>query len=268
MHLFPHKRGTVAGLLMAAFGGGSIILSYLARHLLANQGLDVLHAFRFLGIIYGIILLVCSLPMEKNNHHVPEKQQVMHQIVSKEFLSLFLGIFAGTFAGLLIIGNLHPIATEAGKSALNPALHISLFSIGNVLGRLGWGIFQDRYGSKKSILASLLFLFLAITPLVFTTQSSVVLLVSLFAGIGFGACFVVYASATLQYFGIESFSRLYPLCFLAYGLSGLIGPGTGSIIATLAGSYSYAILLSLGILFLSLLVIRKQLPRQRKNQIA
>ncbi|WP_041384697.1 MFS transporter [Sphaerochaeta pleomorpha] len=262
MHLFPHKRGTVAGLLMAAFGGGSILLSNLARHLMENQNLNVLQIFRFLGITYGIILFICSLPMERNNHRVGEKQQVGHQLASKEFISLVLGLFAGTFAGLLIIGNLYPIATEMEGNLINPAIHISLFSIGNVLGRLVWGIFQDKYGSRNSILASLLFLALAITPLVFSTHPFVVLVVALLSGLGFGACFVVYASATLQYFGIESFSRLYPLCFLAYGLSGLIGPGTGSMLATLAGSYSYAILLSLGILFLSIITIWKQLPRQ------
>jgi OFA family oxalate/formate antiporter-like MFS transporter len=200
--------------------------------------------------------------MEKNKHQVPAKQQILHQIASKEFLSLFLGIFAGTFAGLLIIGNLYPIATELEGITINPAFHISLFSIGNVLGRLLWGIFQDRYGAKNAILASLLFLTLSITPLVFTTHSNMVLLVSLFSGLGFGACFVVYASATLQYFKIESFSRLYPICFLGYGLSGLIGPTTGSLIATLAGSYRYAILLSIGILLLSLFAIGKKLPRQ------
>lgn len=262
MHLFPQRRGTVSGLLMAAFGGGSILLSNLARHLLENQNLNVLQLFRFLGITYGIILLLCSLPMEKNNGRVHNKHQVLHQLASKEFLALVSGIFAGTFAGLLIIGNLYPIATEMKGNVINPAIHISLFSVGNVLGRLLWGMFQDRHGSRKSILASLLFLSLAITPLVFTTHPSVVLVVALFSGLGFGACFVVYAAATLQYFGLESFSRMYPLCFLAYGLSGLIGPGTGSMIANLAGSYSYAILLSLGILFLSMVTIRKQLFRQ------
>jgi OFA family oxalate/formate antiporter-like MFS transporter len=262
MHIFPKKRGTVAGLLMAAFGSGSILLSFLVRHLGENLHLEVLQVFRVLGIAYGLVLFLCSLPMEKNKHQVPAKQQVWHQIASKEFISLFLGIFAGTFAGLLIIGNLYPIATELEGIAINPALPISLFSIGNVLGRLLWGIFQDRYGSKKAILASLLFLTLSITPLVFTTQSNMVLLVSLLSGLGFGACFVVYASAILQYFKIESFSRLYPLCFLGYGLSGLIGPGTGSLIATLAGSYRYAILLSIGILVLSLFAIGKKLPSQ------
>jgi len=73
---------------------------------------------------------------------------------------------------------------------------------------------------------------------------ALVLAAVLLTGVGFGGCFVVYASSVVEMFGIQLFPRLYPICFLWYGLAALIGPPLGGIIADATGSYGRSIAMS------------------------
>jgi OFA family oxalate/formate antiporter-like MFS transporter len=59
----------------------------------------------------------------------------------------------------------------------------------------------------------------------------------------------------VQRFGVERFPRLYPLCFLGYGLAGLIAPGLGGRIADATGSYAAAVALCLVTLVVAILAI-------------
>jgi len=43
---------------------------------------------------------------------------------------------------------------------------------------------------------------------------------SLMCGIGFGACFVLYAAQTTTFYGMIGLGRVYPLLFLFYGGGG------------------------------------------------
>jgi MFS family permease len=61
----------------------------------------------------------------------------------------------------------------------------------------------------------------------------------------FGANFVHYASAISRFYGMAAFPRLYPLCFLAYGVAGVLGPGLGGAIADHSGSFGLPIVLCL-----------------------
>ena len=57
---FPRHKGLATGLAVSGFGGGAILLSQIARPLLAN-GWDVMDIFRVVGIIYGVLFLAGSL---------------------------------------------------------------------------------------------------------------------------------------------------------------------------------------------------------------
>ncbi len=67
-------------------------------------------------------------------------------------------------------------------------------------------------------------------------------------GGAFGGCFVLYASTIVEKYGVEKFSKLYPICFLAYGLAALIGPSLGGWLADKTGSYASGLYTSIGVL--------------------
>lgn len=56
-------------------------------------------------------------------------------------------------------------------------------------------------------------------------------------GMAFGACFVVYAAQVGLHYGANHIASIYPLVFLGYGVSGLLGPWIGGWFFDVTKSY-------------------------------
>lgn len=257
MKWFPKKKGLVTGVAVAGFGGGAVILSSVAQYFLL-EGMDILEFFRWFASLAGIILLFsASFLSDPTPRKKLPKPQSSEEVFTVPFAIITLGIFSGTFGGLLIVGNLTSFVLEAGFSKSMAVTAVGIFSIGNAVGRIAWGQIFD-YFNYKSIPLSLtcfaIFSFCLLSPL----PTWLLLLVIGLLGFCFGSNFVVYASAVSNIFGPESFPRLYPVCFLAYGLAGSVGPGIGGYLADYTGSYRLAIIISIGLVSItSLLAIIK-----------
>jgi MFS transporter, OFA family, oxalate/formate antiporter len=244
MKWFPQRKGLVTGVSVAGFGGGAIILSSVAEFFLI-RGTDVLLFFCWQGLASGIVLLSAALlmadpPGTKNVGSDNSFRRSM--LFSAPFVILVLGMFSGTFAGLLFVGNLVPFAKEAGLNQEGAIIAVSIFAGGNTLGRIVWGHLFDRI-KYRSIPLSLAGYAAASLLLLLYLPSGMIYFVIAFLGFSFGANFVIYASSVSHRYGSTLFSRLYPICFLSYGLAGIIGPGVGGYLFDRTGSYVVAIIL-------------------------
>ncbi len=246
MKWFPTKKGLVTGVAVGGFGGGAILISAIAGHF--PKEIDVLLFFRWLSITAGVLLLLASFMLIEPSQEEKVKTETVNlkATISPQFLLLVLCIFAGTFSGLLVIGNLIQIVKTVGLTANQAVSTISIFSIGNVIGRISWGHLFDRFHYKT--IPSSLALFALFFPLLLVNLPSYIIMVVVgLMGFGFGANFVVYAGAISKYFGTDGFTKLYPICFLGYGFAGLVGPSTGGFLADMSGSYNTALYLSTAI---------------------
>lgn len=252
MKWFPDKKGLVTGVSVAGFGAGAILLSAFAEHLLVARGMDVMHVFRIVGLGSGLIA-ACSALLLREPPHERRAGTLRSSVgagfatdllTSRNFLLLCLGMFCGTFAGLLVVGNLKPIALSLGLGNATATLAISVFALGNALGRIGWGQVHDRVGTRPAIFLSQAFLGLSMLLFMLPPAPAIVFAAVLLTGLGFGGCFVVYASSVVDLFGMDLFPRLYPVCFLWYGLAALIGPPLGGMMADMTGSYGLSIVMS------------------------
>ncbi len=261
MKWFPNNKGLVTGIAVAGFGAGAVALSFAVQQLLYVAQWDVMAVFRFVGLAFGGVAFLSTMFLsdpskpEEDGHDESAQKSTRAYILSVPFALLCLGMFSGTFAGLLAIGNLTPIMLRAGLGDNAATLSISLFALGNTAGRITWGQVHDRIGTRATVIVSLIFLGVFLLPLSLSLPTALMLLVVVLVGLGFGACFVVYASSIVDYFGIDFFPRLYPLCFLGYGVAGIIGPGFGGWVADTTGSFASAVLLSSVIVLVSAAVI-------------
>lgn len=242
---FPQRKGLVSGLAVAGFGAGAVVLSSIAGKLFAS-GKDVLDIFRFIALLYGSAIIIASILLAepKNFTHPTGSQHLETTNIfnNKAFWRLVVGIWAGTFAGLLVIGNLKPIGLASNVSDFYATAAISSFAIGNAAGRITWGVLIDRFGSI-TIPTSLILLAIAVSALLLSSINGIAFVIlAAFIGFGFGACFVVYMAQTANEYGPARVASIYPLIFLAYGLSGIIGPAVGGILFDLTGTYAAAII--------------------------
>jgi len=253
---FPAHRGLVTGVAVAGFGGGAILLSQAAAGLLGS-GFSLLEVFRGIAIVYGGVICFCALflfaPPEARAVPVPQPSlQVL--CGDARFWLLGLGIFAGTFAGLMIVGNLKPFGLTHGIAEEVAILSISFFALGNALGRLCWGGVFDKLG-YRSIPANL-FLAALLIPLlsILSGNAHMYLVTVTLVGFAFGGCFVIYAAEVARVYGVEGVNCVYPLLFLLYGLSALLGPAVGGWFHDATGGYLPAIISSVLLLLLAAFV--------------
>ncbi len=268
MKWFPNNKGLVTGMAVAGFGGGAVLLSALVQFLLTAAQWNVLEIFRLVGVVLGGVALGSALLLSEPDRSVHgetgyamQTTRLAPHVFSRTFGLLCLGMFVGTFAGLLVVGNLKPILLQSSLGGSVVTWGISVFALGNATGRIIWGQVHDRMGTRPAVLLSLATLGIALMPMIFALPASYMLVAIAVGGFGFGACFVVYASSLVQHFGIHLFPRLYPLCFLGYGLAGLVAPGLGGWISDRTGSFSPALILSASMVFLALVFIGSSFPR-------
>lgn len=260
MKWFPNNKGLVTGVAVAGFGGGAIIQSSLAEYLIYSQNYSVMETFRFIGIVFGSLAFISGILMSEPAKKHKEtsdspKLNIFESIVTLKFALIFLGMFSGTFAGLLVIGNLKPMMLQTGLTPFHATLSISLFALGNITGRILWGQIHDKLKSRKTILASLIFFLIAMILLLPQIHTWLSLVAVILVGIGFGGCFVVYASTIVETFGVNLFPQLYPICFLSYGIAALTGPTLGGWLSDKTNSFSMGLIIGLAIIFTATLII-------------
>jgi len=244
---FPRNKGLATGVAVSGFGGGAILLSQIARPLLAS-GWEVMDIFRIVAVVYGILFLLGSLVLTVPAWYQPKAEEarvhIKEMLRDRRFWILFYVFFAGTFAGLLFNGNLKPIGQSFGVSAGSAVLAISLFSIGNAAGRIIWGQIHDMIGGKVAVISALSLLAVTMLLLLAGARNDISFMILTFLlGLNFGSNFVTYASDVSDHWGIARLDIVYPAISVAYGIAGIVGPIAGGLIMDISGTYNLAIII-------------------------
>lgn len=264
---FPEKKGLITGVASAGFGLGAVFMSAISEKILLSSK-DVLELIQFIGIAYGItIILFSNLIIPKNpiSHTATINVKIKEVIATRIFTKLFAGIFLGTFAGLLIIGSLKIIGEQSSINNHILIVGVSLFAASNFLGRLTWGFLSDYIGASLSIFLALLIQSITIISLnIFALSDATYMILSFLIGFGFGGNFVLFAKETAQIFGLQKLGLIYPYVLLGYAIAGIAGPAIGGILFDFSDSFFYAIILASfmslvgSILFLNQFIIKRR----------
>ena len=268
---FPEKKGLITGVAAAGFGLGAVFISAIAEKMLI-AGKDVLEVVQFIGIVYGLTVILFSNLITPNSDLSKSGEvaiRIKECISSTIFLKLFSGIFLGTFAGLLIIGSLKIIGEQSNINNHILILGVSVFAASNFLGRLIWGFLSDYIGASLSIFLALLIQSLAILSLnLFSLSDHTYLLLSFLIGFGFGGNFVLFAKEAAQVYGVQKLGLIYPYVLLGYAIAGIAGPAVGGILFDFSDSFFYAILVASIMSLIGSVLFLKQYINARRNTLA
>lgn len=277
IRVFPKHKGLFAGIVVAGYGAGAIILTNIMQFLLL-KGYEILEILKYVGFLYGAIVFLAALFIFKNEPQVSIKNDNVGKISlpellkHKSFWALSLGILFGTLPGLILIGKIKEIGVYASHSDTLAAEAIIFLSIGSMSGRVIWGFLNDHF-KQRLIAISLLVSIVISAPLLAITTNHITTfwVASFFLGFTYGGSLSIYPSQTASIFGSNRINEVYPYILFAHGIAAAIGPAIGGLLIDKFESYTPVYILSfcgalIGLIAYLLLSTQKELQLAgRKN---
>lgn len=230
---FPDKKGLAGGLTAAGFGLGPLIISPLAKQLIASMG--VYKTFNTLGLILLVVICAASLVMEKapaaapvEGAPVPTGKTYKEMLREGNFWLLWAVYTMGATGGMMIIGTASDIATTYTLG--DPVQVVMLVSIANTCGRMFWGAVSDRIGRYRTVIA--MFLVVAAGLFLLASNQSLGALAGvagvMMVALSFGGFLGSFPGITAENWGVANAGSNYGWMFTAYGVAAIFGPQLGT----------------------------------------
>ena len=260
---FPDKKGLASGVLLMGFGASSLVLGGLASRLIASPGFG----WHLTYILTGALLLAAAfiglpfvLPprVDRDTHAAaPARGLTPRQMLrTKRFWLLFGSAVIGTGFGSGLIAHASYIFVEGGASESVAALAVGLVSVMNGLGRIVFGMLNDRCGFRISLLADAVLYIAAglIAALVLGSSAVVLVVVMMLIGACYGAVPTISASLAEGFFGPTHYGRNLGIVNLSILVGSFASTAAGAI-QTSTGSYAQAFYLFVGLEAVALVLI-------------
>jgi len=252
---YPEKKGLVSGIMVASYASGAMIWAPVGAHLTAAFG--ILNAFKFLGIGLVVVIALATRFLGDTPSAVVQRASVhtgilgnrnwREMLTSPIFYIIFFCVMIGTTSGLMILAHASPIIQATlSISPGQAAFFVSILAASNAVGRLFWGGISDRTGRFPLFIL----LFVLCTAAFFTLSSapgaSLFLAAIVVIQSSFGGYMCLMAPITADVFGARYLGVNYGFMFIAYSLSGIIGPRLAAVIKEANhGDYRQAYLIAM-----------------------
>ncbi len=243
---FPNNKGTIIGLSVAIFGGGSILFKEIIGMLLDNN--DVSGSFLYLGILSMIIIIFgamfVSLPKGYEKAVIiktSDDYTTKEMMKTTKFKKVWIMYWLAVIPGLLVLGAAKNIGLDASLTTAAAASLVSILAISNASSRLLSGYLSDKFGTLnilKSIFVITIVSLLTIALLADVTFFFYIGIIGI--AIGYGGFLALFPTFTNQQFGSYKYGSNYGIVYQAYGLAAL----SGIFIKSFVGSYTNTFIVS------------------------
>lgn len=176
------KPATITGIAMSASGFAGVVFSPLAAFLISRLGWkNEIFIMCLITLIFG--LMGVALLFDENDSKVVTRQtKTMKMADSNEFeYGSFIGIvlvLAGCVVTSQETGTIGSIMRSNGYNLEQIAMFNSLLMIGNIGGKLVFGVCCDKLGVFKTILVCYLTTILSVLSFIFMPENYVVMCIS------------------------------------------------------------------------------------------
>ena len=234
---FPHKKGFVTGIIVAALGMGGVVFTPIIESLIASFGGPGVGEAKTFMVLAAIFLVVCTVgclflknppegyrtvSVSAGAAKANEKKDysASEMLKSPKFYLIVLTYMLACMGGLMMIGFAKPIAVakDLAETATIGVLAVSMF---NSLGRLIWGMISDRLGRINTIFILLLG---SACMSLFVNAVNGYWIYVLIAAIGFfyGGLMSTFPSLTADIFGAKYMATNYGFVLLGFGVGAIL----------------------------------------------
>lgn len=266
---FKKHSGLALGILTATGGLFGAFSQPIVGKLIANQG------WRFAYVAIGLTAIAIAVPvilllikkMNPNKGHTPygmaestdenddtvqnlQNQGVSMAVAKKSaaFYALLLFLFFLTSISSFTV-HVPTYLVNQGHEQTFVANAMGVYMLGIVLGALVIGFINDKLGTKKATILSMICGLTSVSLLLFASSSAIVIFIALilfaFVTSGIG---ILAPSLALSLFGHREYSRIYSTASLGLAVAAIVALPAYGYIFQFTGSYSgglYAILVML-----------------------
>jgi DHA1 family bicyclomycin/chloramphenicol resistance-like MFS transporter len=180
---------------------------------------------------------------------------------NKFLIILILGTLStvSPFAIDMYLPAISQIAQDLSTTPAKVSMSISSYFIGLGAGQLFYGPMLDRYGRKRPLYAGLLLFIVASIGCLESKSVDMLIAFRLLQALGGCVAQVDALAMVRDFFPVEESSRIISMLILILGVSPLLAPTVGSIIATTLGWHWIFLLLAI-IVAVIMLVVHRYLP--------
>ena len=290
---FVSKRGLAVGIVVAGIGMGTVVMSPLARYLVATYEWGLSY------VIIGLLALLIIIPAALFLRHSPEEKGLLplgkaeviaanegnstialkgdnlnsgggfslrEAMRTRAFWVLLTLIIFWSIGIQMIMIHIYPHATDLGIAevvAANFLLTIGLFSI---IGRLAMGAVSDRLGGRVTLTICLIMLALAMFWLLWAVDIWMFYLFAVVFGFAYAGCVPQLPIIAGELFQLRSIGAIIGVQMLGVAIGGAIGPVLGGYVFDVTGTYYIAFLVS-GIATILALVLLAMIRRPKRQEV-
>jgi OFA family oxalate/formate antiporter-like MFS transporter len=243
---FPKNKGTITGLSVGVFGGGSILFKQIYQMFIDQQGVS--GSFMSIGIMSFIIITIASLFVSlpagysKAELKKTDKDFMTSEMVKTgNFYKMWLMYWLAVIPGLLVLGAAKNIGIDAGLSPEVAAGIITILAISNASSRLVSGTLSDKFGTLNVLRTVFVITIVSLVGLSFFASNTVIFYLGLIGiAVGYGGFLSLFPTYTNQQFGSYRYASNYGVIYQAYGLAALSGIFIKSIAGTFTNTFIIA----------------------------
>ena len=243
---FTEHRSLAVALVSAGLSVGSTVMAPLTRWMITTY--DWRTAMFGIGDLVWLVIIPAALLVRNAPGAAgapapaaaagpaPTIGQVVR---SPQFAAIALTHFACCAAHSGPIFHMVTHAIDRGVPAMAAATVLSVAGLASLGGKIGCGIFADRVGAKRTLVAGLALQAIAISLYLFTGGLASFYALALVFGFAYGGVMPLYAILVREQFGERVMGAAFGAVSLAATLGMALGPWLGGWVYDALGSYAW-----------------------------
>ena len=244
---FTRNRSLAVALVSAGLSVGSTVMAPLSRWLISSY--DWRTAMLVIGDLVWLVIIPAAFlvrnPPTPAAGTLPAASgrgpdlTIGQVIRTPQFAAIALTHFACCAAHSGPIFHMVTHAIDRGVPTMAAATVLSVAGLASLSGKIGCGIFADRVGAKRTLVAGLALQAVAISLYLLSGSLGSFYALALMFGFAYGGVMPLYAILVREYFGERVMGSAFGAVSLAATLGMALGPWLGGWLFDAVGSYAW-----------------------------
>jgi MFS family permease len=245
---FTRNRSLAVALVSAGLSFGSTLMAPLARWLITTY--DWRTAMLLLGDLVWLIVIPAAFlvrnpppgiaPATQGTTAVDGRELTIGEVIrTPQFAAIALTHFACCAAHSGPIFHMVTHAIDRGVPTMAAATVLSAAGLASLSGKIVCGLFADRVGAKRTLVAGLALQAAAISLYLFTGSLASFYGLAVMFGFAYGGVMPLYAILVREYFGERIMGAAFGAVSVAATLGMALGPWLGGALYDSLGSYAW-----------------------------